>query len=143
MPSYNRLINTISRCGALWRTERLAGTGIGPFDHPYLFYICRHPGVSQDTLCRELFVNKSSVTRHMTHLEREGFITREPSPDDRRVLLVSPTERAMEILPLLREVAGEWNGVLTQGFTEEETAQFASLLARAMQNAKEKAGDGI
>ena len=132
MHSLNRFISTVSRCGALWRTDRLAGTGVGPHDHPYLFYICRHPGVSQDALCRALYVNKSSVTRHITHLEGEGFITRAPSPTDRRVLLVSPTEKAMNIL------AAEWNAVLTAGFSEEEQVCFAALLERALSNAKKQ-----
>ncbi|MBP3396401.1 MAG: winged helix-turn-helix transcriptional regulator [Clostridia bacterium] len=138
MQSLNRSIGVVSRCGALWRTERLAGTGVGPHDHPYLFYICHHPGVSQDALCRALYVNKSSVTRHITHLEAEGFITRAPAEHDRRVMQVFPTEKSMAALPLLRQVAGEWNAVLTEGFSEEERALFAALLERAVQNAKNK-----
>ena len=138
MQSLNRLISTVGRCGALWRTERLTGTGVGPHDHPYLFYICHHPGVSQDELRRALYVNKSSVTRHMAHLEAEGFITRAPAENDRRVMQVYPTEKGMEALPLLRRVSGEWNAALTDGFSEEERAQLIALLERAMQNAKRK-----
>jgi DNA-binding MarR family transcriptional regulator len=136
MRSLNRFIGAMHRCGALWRTERLAGTGIGPYDHFYLFYLCHHPGISQDELGRALYVNKSSVTRHITHLEAEGFVTRIPSESDRRVLLVHPTEKALSALPLLRQVTGEWNEVLTRGFSEAETAQFCELLERALQNAK-------
>lgn len=136
MPSYNRFINTVGRCSALWRAARLAGTGVGPCDHPYLFYICRHPGVSQDTLCRALYVNKSSVTRHLSRLETQGYVTRTQDPADRRSLLVAPTEKAMAVLPLLREMAGEWNEVLTEGFSPEEQAQFAALLERALDNAR-------
>lgn len=138
MQSLNRLIGAVSRCAALWRTERLAGTGVGPHDHPYLFYICHHPGVSQDALCRALYVNKSSVTRHIAHLEGEGFITRRPAENDRRVLQVFPTEKGMEALPLLRQVAAEWNAAITEGFSEQERERFSDLLERAMQNAKDK-----
>ena len=138
MQSLNRLISTVSRCGALWRTERLTDTGVGPHDHPYLFYICHHPGVSQDELWRALYVNKSSVTRHMAHLEAEGFITRAPSENDRRVMQVYPTEKGMTALPFLRQVSGEWNAILTAGFSEKERESLVSLLERAMQNAKNK-----
>ena len=143
MQSLNRLISTVSRCAALWRTERLAGTGIGPHDQPYLFYICHHPGVSQDELGRALYVNKSSVTRHVAHLEAEGFITRSPAENDRRVMQVYPTEKGMDLLPLLRQVSGEWNAILTDGFSEEERVDLAALLERAAQNAKKKLEEKI
>lgn len=139
MPSLNRSLNVISRCNALFRAERLADTGIDPYNYFYLFYICHNPGTSQDALARALYVNKSSVTRHLTHLEQTGFLTRTPDPDDRRVLLLHPTDKAREILPFLREISRDWNEVLTDGFTPEETAQFESLLARALANAKRAA----
>ncbi len=142
MPSLNRSLNVISRCNALFRAERLAGTGIDPYNYFYLFYICHNPGTSQDTLARALYVNKSSVTRHLTHLEQAGFLTRTPDPADRRVLLLHPTDKAREILPFLREISRDWNETLTDGFTPEETAQFESLLARALENAK-RAAKGV
>ena len=135
MPHFNRSLNGIGRCGALFRAKHLAGTGIGPCDHPYLFYICHHPGVSQDALGRALYVNKSSVTRHIAALEREGFLRREPCGEDRRILLVYPTEKALEALPRLREVGAGWRECLTQGFTPEERALFEDFLARALENA--------
>jgi DNA-binding MarR family transcriptional regulator len=136
MPHFNRSLNGLGRCGTLFRAKHLEGTEIGPCDHPYLFYICHHPGVSQDTLGRALYVNKSSVTRHLARLEEAGFLTRTPDPADRRSLLVSPTERAIALLPVLREVGGSWRELLTADFTEEETQLFEDLLQRAMKNAQ-------
>ena len=129
-------MNAIVRYGNLWRTPKLADTGIGACDRPYLFYICHHQGVSQDTLSDALFVNKSSVARRLAYLEKQEYVTRTPDPKDRRVLLVYPTERALAALPLLREVGAAWRERLTEGFTPDEVAQFEDLLARAMQNAE-------
>ena len=86
-------------------------------------------------------MNKSSVTRHIARLEEAGLLTRTPSPDDKRVLLVYPTEQAIGLLPRLREVGGLWHAALTNGFTEEETAQFEDLLSRAMENARRAADE--
>ena len=137
MRALNKM-NAIVRYGNFWRTPKLQGTGISPCDRPYLYYICNHPGVSQETLSGELLVNKSSVTRRMAQLEKEGYITRTPDESDRRVLLVSPTKKAQELLPALREMAREWNEIITEGFTEEEIKMFASLVERACDNAKRK-----
>ena len=136
MHKFNKFINAVSRCGALYRTRHLALEGVGPYDQSYLFYICRHEGLSQDAIGRALYVNKSSVTRHLSHLEREGYIERRPDEADRRVLLVYPTKKALDALPRLREVAREWNSLLTVGFTEEEQQQLFSLLERALANAR-------
>lgn len=136
MPTLNRSINVIGRCAALYREKALAGTGVGAYDQPYLFYLCHHPGVSQDVLARELYVNKSSVTRHLTHLEKEAFLTRVPDENDRRVLLVYPTEKALDILPRLREVSKSWEKLLTAGFSAEETELFLAWLQRAFENAR-------
>ena len=141
MPSLNRSLNVIGRCGTLFRAKRLAGTGVDASNYFYLFYICRHPGVSQEALSRALYVNKSSVTRHLSRLESAGLLTRTPSLEDRRVLLVDPTEKALEMLPFLREIGGDWLRALTDGFTEEETARFEALLCRAMENATRATGE--
>ena len=138
MHSLNRM-NTIARCKDLWYAARLEDTGIGARDRLYLLYICHHPNVSQDTLSSALFVNKSNVTRRLAHLEQEGFVTRIPSETDRRVMLVAPTERALGLLPLLKDLRDEWNAIITEGFTEEELEAFSHLIDRALQNAKQKA----
>lgn len=136
MPTLNRTVNVIGRCAALYRERMLAGTGVGPYDLPFLFHVCKHPGVSQDTLSKKLYINKSNVTRHITYLEGAGFLQRRTDENDRRVQLVFPTQKAEALLPLLREVSRNWEALLTEGFSEEESAQFLSLLARAFENAK-------
>ncbi len=138
MHALNRM-NAIVRYGNFWRTPKLEGTGIGACDRPYLYYICRHPGVSQETLSGALLVNKSSVARRLAQLEKEGYVTRTPDENDRRVLLVSPTEKATALLPILRDMAREWNEIITEGFTEEEVEIFSALVERACANAKRKA----
>ncbi len=136
MPTFGYYLNALGRCGGTFRAERMAGTGVGPHDQAYLFHICRHPGLSQEALGRALCVHKSHVTRHITHLEKEGFVTRTPDSADRRVLLVYPTQKAERILPRLREVSAEWRAILTADFSQEELATFEDLLARALENAK-------
>lgn len=138
MHSLSRM-NTITRCKNLWYTAKLEGMGIGAGDRLYLLYVCHHPNVSQDTLSTALYVNKSSVTRRLAHLEKEGFVTRTPSEADRRVMLVAPTDKALALLPRLAELRAEWNAIITEGFTEAELEAFSSLINRALQNARQRA----
>ena len=130
MPSLMRYINIISRCAAIWRADKLEGTELGDQHHSYIFVVCRKPGISQDAIARRLFLNKSNVTRSLAYLEEHGFVTRERDPEDRRQTLVYPTEKALEILPKVREIIKGWNSYITEGFTEEEMEMYISMTER-------------
>lgn len=139
MPSLMRHINLISRCSTLFRSDKLRDTDLGENQSSYILCVCRFPGISQDGLSRRLCINKSNVTRNLASLEASGYVTRRQSDTDRRVTLVYPTEKAMEALPHIREVAREWNAYLTEGFTEEETEQFRAMLEKMSARAVEYA----
>ncbi len=136
MPTLNYYLNALGRCSTTFREDRLQGTDIGANDFPYLFRICRHPGLSQDALSRALYVHKCKITRCVTRLEAAGYLTRTQDPADKRALLLYPTEKALKIQPLLREINTAWLETLTADFTPEETEQFATLLERALANAR-------
>ena len=139
MPSFMRDINIVSRCGIIFRSEKLKRFGLGENTHSYILILCRKPGISQDALARRLFINKSNVTRTLAQLEQDGFVTRRPSDTDRRVTLVYPTDRAYEALPTVREVLREWREYLTDGLTEDEKALLADLVHRLAVRAAEYA----
>lgn len=140
MPSLMRYINVVSRCSSIWRSDKLADAELGDQHASYILVICRHPGISQDAIARRLFINKSNVTRSLIYLEAHGFVTREHSSEDRRSILVHPTEKAYEVLPRVREIIRGWNDYITEGFSEEELEMYLEmsrrLAARAADYAK-------
>ena len=130
MPSLMRYINIISRCSSMWRADKLEGTELSEQHYPYIITVCRNPGISQDSIARKLFINKSNVTRSLSYLENHGFVTREQSSEDRRITLVYPTEKAQDILPQVRSIIRGWNAYITEGFTEEELEMYLDMTAR-------------
>ncbi len=139
MPSLMRYINIVSRCASIWRSDKLEGTEIGDQHYSYILVVCRHPGISQDAISRRLFLNKSNVTRSLSYLESQGYVTRERDPEDRRLTLVYPTERAYEVLPTVREIIKGWNNYITEGFTEEEMEMYMAMTERLAARAAEYA----
>ena len=125
-----RYINVISRCGAVWRGDKLKGTDIGASHTSYIMTVCRHPGISQDKLAKRIYINKSNVTRNLAYLESFGYVERRQKDTDKRVTEVYPTEKAMEILPTVQNMLREWNNYLTEDFSEEEMEMFMSMLSR-------------
>jgi DNA-binding MarR family transcriptional regulator len=49
-------------------------------------------------LGERLLVTRGTVTGLLDTLERQGLVRRSPHPEDRRMLLVEPTGRALEVL---------------------------------------------
>lgn len=135
MPSISRYINIISRCGNMYRNERLKDTDLGTAHHTYLFTICRNPGISQEKLARMIYINKSNVTRNLAVLEKNGYIERRPSEQDKRVMLVYPTQKAEETLPKLREIMRDWNNLVAADLTEDELEQLRDILSRIAERA--------
>lgn len=123
-----RDITEIARCGAQYRTEALAPMGLKACHASYLTEISAHPGISQDQLAARICINKSNVARQAAILEEEGFIHRIPSPTDKRLLQLYPTEKALDLLPEITPILGCWEACLTKDLTPEEILTLERLL---------------
>ena len=137
MPKFTRNFNILARCSALYRGRAFEEIGITANQYAYILRACAEPGISQDSIAKELFVNKSNATRQLTALENGGFIERKQSEDDRRVLLIYPTEKARQIRPLIIEKLGIWNDYLLEGFSEDELEKLDSMMEKILEKAKD------
>jgi DNA-binding MarR family transcriptional regulator len=63
-------------------------------------------------------------------LEEEGFIIRTPSPTDKRILQLFPTEKALSLLPEISPILRCWEACLTADLSEEEIRSLEFLLSR-------------
>ena len=134
MPKIMKSLNTISRCQAAYRAERLPE--LSPFHHAFVFAVCKNPGKSQEDISRALAVNKSTAARALSRLEETGYIKREPNPDDKRELLIYPTDKMTEILGSVRRISSEWNALISEGISEDELAVFESVMERMEKSAR-------
>ena len=140
---FMRQISVTYRCAMRFREDELADTGLAGCHTPYLTVLYRQPGISQEELAQQLDVNKSSVTRQLNVLEEKGYVHRCLSATDKRVLLVYPTEKALNIKDRIYRCYRDWSSYLTQDFTEEEQALLSQLMVRISQRAEAyvKGGD--
>ena len=128
-------LNNIARCQSAFRRSRL-NLDIPPSRHAYILSICRAPGRTQDELSADICVNKSTVARVLDSLEELGYVRRTPSEEDKRCLLVYPTDKMLEVLPAIKEVTKSWNSLITEGIPEEELETFNSVLKRMEERAR-------
>ena len=125
-----RNMTEITRCGAQYRTEQLESMGLKACHASYLSDICANPGISQDRLAQRICINKSNVARQAAILEEQGFITRRPSKEDKRVMELHPTEKTLELMPRITCILNCWEDCLTADFSEEEKECMAAMLSK-------------
>ena len=111
-------IKIISRCSTLYLEERLKGSGLSGIQATYIPEIIWSPGINQDQLAQKLHVNKSNVARQLFMLEENDFIERRRCENDRRVMEVFPTEKAIAVEKKIREANSEWRRALFADMTE-------------------------
>lgn len=136
MASVMRKMNIISRCESIYRTEQLEEDLPGIF-HSYILAICGKPGMSQEKLARHLCINKSNVTRHLAKLEQKGYIERKVCPEDKRELLVYPTEKMLAIHSEVVRITKEWNGMVAEEISEEDLTAFHRVLEKMVEKSRE------
>lgn len=123
-------VSELSRCRRQYIAERMLPYELKTCSAMNLYYICTKPGISQDALTRKRGADKSSIARQVASLEEEGYITRVPCRDDKRVMKLYPTEKALALLPKITEILDFWEETLTQDLTEEELRVLTDLLER-------------
>ena len=135
-------ISVIYRCAMMYRENELGDTGLSGNHVPCLMALYRHPGISQEELARRLHINKSTAARQLASLENVELVRREPSPDDRRVTLVWPTEKALALEARIREVMRGWNAYLTEELTDDARAVLSGLMDRITARAEDYVKNG-
>ena len=135
MATFLKNINMVSRSATQYCDEQLSkSSNLKGYHAKYLLSVCSNPGVSQDALARILFVNKSNVARQLSVLEKGGYVERKQG-DDKRVSLVYPTEKAFEIVSVIKGIYAQWREIITRDFTDEEKAALLTLTDKLYANA--------
>lgn len=134
---FMRNINVISRCATAYREERLSQYGITGNQAPYISIICTHPGITPKEIADKMHVNKSTVTRIIEKLEKNGFVRQERSNADKRTLQIFPTDKASEVCDIVRVTFRDWKMLLTTVLTEQQLEMIEELTELLMKRAVE------
>ena len=129
MSTIMRKMIMIGRCERMYRAQNMSCDMPG-FYHSYILAICRNPGMTQDMLAKHLCFNKSSVTRHLTRLEKDGLVERRVSERDKRELLVYPTGKMLDLKPEVLKITRKWDELISESVSDEEMKIFHEILEK-------------
>jgi DNA-binding MarR family transcriptional regulator len=85
-------------------------------------------------LARVLGVDSSTLTPQAQRLERFGFVSRTRDPRDGRAVLLSITRAGRAVLDSMRLTRRALLAERLRGWSEEERAQAAAILARVAED---------
>jgi DNA-binding MarR family transcriptional regulator len=132
--SFRRLINDIHAIGACFsRISAKLFVLIGlPASQHHILRVVAELGteetVNVNRIAEILHMNPTQVTRELNELVRQKLVKKSPSTHDRRQILLTISERGIEILeevaPLLREI----NETMFEEFGKEDFESFARLI---------------
>jgi DNA-binding MarR family transcriptional regulator len=81
----------------------LAEFGFGRAHHRVIYFVGRNPGMPVSRLLDILRITKQSLSRVLGQLVRQGFITQQPGPRDRRQRLLELTPKGADLERRLSE----------------------------------------
>ncbi|GAA2888611.1 MarR family transcriptional regulator [Streptomyces mexicanus] len=113
--------------------ERLMGLAGVPLDRAavaLLRQIADSEPQRPGELANRLGVEASHVTRTVQQLEKSGYVTRVPDPDDRRAQRIRLTGQGRDAIARIREAGARGMEAALSGWSAEELHQLATLFHR-------------
>ncbi len=103
-------------------TRFTAGLGLKPGQPKVLEYLSEHDGCLARDICRGCVIDKSTMAVLLPHLEEQGLVRRETSPEDARAAYVFLSDRGRELAQVIREGARSIDERCLADIPEEDRA---------------------
>ena len=105
-----------------------------------IFALWNEDNIPIKILVEKTSLDKATLTGIIDRLERDGYVKRIPSPDDKRATLISRTGKDEIFKSKIPTVSAQQNKLFYKGFSTSEIKEFEEYLKRILQNCKEAEG---
>jgi DNA-binding MarR family transcriptional regulator len=132
--SISHLVFRVAREHRLVAGQLLREIGLHPGQELVMLTLWDNGPQRQADLVRMLGSDSATITRSVRRLERAGFVTCGPSPEDGRVVVVRPTEAGRALRAGVERVWRRLEELTTAGFSESDDGTTRAVLARLEDN---------
>ena len=108
-----------------------------------IFALWNEDNIPIKKLVEKTSLDKATLTGIIDRLERDGYVKRIPSPDDKRATLISRTGKDEIFKSKIPEVSKQQNKLFYKGFSTSEIKDFENYLIRILQNCKEAEAENL
>lgn len=106
--------------------------------YPFLLALDNEEGINLEHISKKVNVDKAMSTRSVKKLMDLDYIVKHTDAKDCRACQLFLTEKAKEIIPIIKAEVIKWNEIITADFSEEELVLFDQLLDRIFARAKKE-----
>ena len=128
--AFTRITYLASRARQHERQMAEAGLSLDRAGAAILRHIAECDPLRPGVLAVRLSVEASHVTRQLRQLEKIGYVTRVPDPDDRRAQRVQLTQSGLAAAERMQEVHCRGMAMALADWSREDLAQLAALFHR-------------
>ena len=102
-----------------------------------IFALWNEDNIPIKNLVEKTSLDKATLTGIIDRLERDGYVKRIQSPDDKRVTLISRTGKDEIFKTKIPEVSDQQNAIFYKGFSTREIEEFENYLKRILENCRQ------
>ena len=102
-----------------------------------LAYLIKTEGMTQTELAKCLELERATIGLTIDRLEKLEFVERRPAEKDRRVWRIFLRQKAIDIIPELREEASGVYQIMFKGISKADVATLRSTMEKMARNLKE------
>lgn len=131
------LLSHIHTITADFLIEKLKERGYPDFASSHgniLFQLSVNEKMTMGELSEKINRDKSTTTVLVRKLEKDGFITGDAAPNDKRSRIIYLTEKGRQFNATAQELSSDLLGTFFRGFTENEKEEFFKTLLRIKKN---------
>jgi DNA-binding MarR family transcriptional regulator len=114
---------------------RLAEYGITSSQHSVLDALAQKDGLSLSEIGKRVFLDKPAITGLADRLEKDGYVVRKRTAEDRRVIHLWLTEKGRQLLKEFEDVVATTDRELIQQLSPDELGSFRDMLNRIWKQA--------
>jgi MarR family 2-MHQ and catechol resistance regulon transcriptional repressor len=116
--------------------DRICCQDISVTQYYALESLARHGPLTLNELASQLYLDKSTVSRVVTAIERKKLLRRQPHEEDRRAVLLALTDAGRRLYEAIRDDIEEREKRLIADFDPDVRAAMIALIGRLAQAAK-------
>lgn len=126
-------ISILYRKSHIWLNNGCVQYSLTAAQAVVILIVCDFKVLTQDEITKRLGLDKSVIAKTVTKLEERGFLVRETNAKDKRTYNITPTGKAWEVYPFVKEQIDEGFMKMTSQMTDAEREEFKRLLLLAAQ----------
>jgi DNA-binding MarR family transcriptional regulator len=111
--------------------------GLSDTEHMICTFLLGHCGGSQDDVAEALKLDKTTVARAVSSLERKGYVERSINSDNRRKYILTLTQKGKESISVIADIYDVWLHKISSCLTEQEQKNFDEYCKRLLIKSEE------